>query len=52
MEAEMDTRAAPMTPSLNRFRMKPPVMIPKATAGRFRIPECIKKHVQADTDAR
>lgn len=49
-EAEMDTRAAPMTPSLNRFSMKPPVMMPKATAGRFRIPERIKKHVQAGCD--
>lgn len=37
-EAAMDTLAAPMTPSLKRFRMKPPVMKPSATAGRFRIP--------------
>lgn len=46
-EAAMDTLAAPMTPSLKRFRMKPPVMMPSATAGRFRIPgrkdENIKK---------
>lgn len=41
-EAEMHTRAAPMTPSLNRLSIKPPVMMPKATAGRFRIPERIK----------
>lgn len=52
MEAEMDTRAAPMTPSLNRFSMKPPVMMPKATAGRFRIPEWIKKHGQTGCDGR
>lgn len=37
-EAAMDTLAAPMTPSLKRFKMKPPVMMPSATAGRFRIP--------------
>lgn len=37
-EAAMDTLAAPMTPSLKRFSTKPPVMMPKATAGRFRIP--------------
>lgn len=37
-----------MTPSLNRLSMKPPVMMPKATAGRFRIPEWIKKQIQKE----
>lgn len=46
----MVTRAAPMTPSLNRFSMKPPVMMPKATAGRFRIPEWIKKQIHEEKD--
>ena len=40
-EAAIDTLAAPMTPSLKRFITKPPVMTPKATAGRFNMPEWI-----------
>lgn len=42
-EATIDTLAAPMTPSLKRFIIKPPVMMPKATAGRFSMPEWIKE---------
>lgn len=38
MDAPIATLAAPMTPSLKRFSTKPPVMMPKATAGRFRMP--------------
>lgn len=42
-EAVIATLAAPMTPSLKRFSMKPPVMMPKATAGRFSIPGRMNK---------
>lgn len=42
-EAEIDTLAAPMMPSLKRFSTKPPVMMPKATAGRFSIPGLINE---------
>lgn len=46
----MDIRAAPITPSLNLFSTKPPVMTPKATAGRFMIPGWIEKQVQKEND--
>lgn len=42
-EAAIDTLAAPMTPSLKRFSTKPPVMMPRATAGRFSIPGWMNK---------
>lgn len=39
IEAPMQILAAPRTFSLNFFIINPPVMIPKATAGRFIMPE-------------
>lgn len=49
-EAAIDTLAAPMTPSLKRFSIKPPVMMPKATAGRFSIPGWMNKWTNERTD--
>ena len=37
-EALREIRAAPITVSLNRFITKPPVMMPRATAGRLNTP--------------
>lgn len=39
----MEILAAPITFSLNLFITKPPVIIPKATAGRFIMPAVWKR---------
>ncbi len=51
-EEEKATLAAPMTPSLKRFSIKPPVMMPKATAGRFSIPGWMNKLINGWMDEK